>query len=35
MSQKFTEAQLEAVFAELIGKKGYPHYLGSTINKVQ
>lgn len=28
---KFTEAQLEKAFAELLGNEGFPHYLGETI----
>ncbi|WP_282079217.1 type I restriction endonuclease subunit R [Aquimarina algiphila] len=35
MSQKFTEAQLEAAFAELIGNEGYPHHLGYTLNRLE
>ena len=35
MSQKFTEAQLEAAFAELIGNEGYPHHLGNTLNRAE
>jgi type I restriction enzyme R subunit len=35
MSQKFTEAQLEAAFAELIGNEGYPHHLGNTLNRLE
>ena len=35
MSQKFTEAQLEASFAELIGNEGYPHHLGNTLNRAE
>ena len=34
MSQKFTEAQLETVFAELISDEGYPHHLGDTLNRL-
>jgi hypothetical protein len=33
MSQKFTEAQLEAAFAELIGNEGYPHHFGNKLKK--
>lgn len=35
MSQKFTETQLEAAFAELIGIEGYPHHLGNTLNRLE
>ena len=35
MSQKFTEAQLEAAFSELIGNEGYPHHLGNTLNRAE
>ncbi|MFT5666091.1 MAG: type I restriction enzyme R subunit [Vicingaceae bacterium] len=35
MSQKFTEAQLESAFAELISNEGYPHYLGNTLNRAE
>jgi type I restriction enzyme R subunit len=35
MSQKFTEAQLEVAFAELIANEGYPHYLGNTLNRTE
>jgi type I restriction enzyme R subunit len=28
---KFTEAQLEKAFAELLGQEGFPHHLGETI----
>ncbi|RYH72158.1 type I restriction endonuclease subunit R [Flavobacteriaceae bacterium 144Ye] len=31
--QKFTEAQLENVFAELLANEGYPHYLGNTLTR--
>lgn len=31
--QKFTEAQLEKVFAELLANEGYPHHLGNTIKR--
>ncbi|WP_262733853.1 type I restriction endonuclease subunit R [Gaetbulibacter sp. NE] len=31
--QKFTEAQLENVFAELLANEGYPHHLGNTIKR--
>ena len=34
MSQKFTEAQLESAFAELISDEGYPHHLGDTLNRL-
>ena len=27
---KFTEAQLEKAFAELLGNENFPHYLGET-----
>ncbi|WP_405607024.1 type I restriction endonuclease subunit R [Polaribacter sp. Asnod1-A03] len=33
MSQKFTEAQLEAAFSELIAIEGYPHHIGDTLNR--
>jgi len=29
--KKFTEAQLEAVFATQLEQEGYPHHLGNTI----
>jgi type I restriction enzyme R subunit len=32
---KFTEAQLENVFIELLGKEGIPHFLGNTIERQQ
>ena len=32
---KFTEAQLESAFAELIGNEGYPHHLGNTLNRAE
>jgi len=35
MIQKFTEAQLEAAFSELIGNEGYPHHLGNTLNRAE
>jgi type I restriction enzyme R subunit len=35
MSQKFTEAQLENVFAELLANEGYPHHLGNTLNRAE
>lgn len=35
MSQKFTEAQLETVFAELIAIEGYSHHLGNTLNRAE
>jgi len=31
---KFTEAKLEQAFIELLRNEGYPHHLGSTINRV-
>ncbi|MGG5487597.1 type I restriction endonuclease subunit R [Gaetbulibacter sp. PBL-D1] len=31
--QKFTEAQLENVFAELLASEGYPHHLGNTLKR--
>ena len=34
MSQKFTEAQLESAFAELIGNEGFSHHLGDTLNRL-
>lgn len=33
MAQKFTEAQLESVFAEAIGNEGYPHALGNELSR--
>ena len=30
---KFTEAQLEKAFAELLGQEGFPHHLGLTISR--
>lgn len=30
---KFTEAQLENVFAELLANEGYPHHLGNTLKR--
>lgn len=33
MSQKFTEAQLESAFAELISDEGFSHHLGDTLNR--
>jgi len=33
--KKFTEAQLEAAFAELIANEGYPHHLGNTLNRAE
>ena len=30
---KFNEAQLEAAIIELLGKEGYPHVLGETIDR--
>lgn len=35
MSQKFTEAQLEAAFAELIANEGYLHHFGNTLNRAE
>lgn len=35
MSQKFTEAQLETAFAELIAIEGYPHHFGNTLNRAE
>ena len=35
MSQKFTEAQLEAAFTELIENEGYPHHFGNTLNRAE
>ena len=32
---KFTEAQLEAAFSELIGIEGYPHHFGNTLNRAE
>src|SRR5690554_2692940 len=32
---KFTEAQLETAFAELIGDEGYPHHFGNTLNRAE
>jgi len=32
---KFTEAQLENVFIELLGNEGVPHVLGNTIARQQ
>jgi len=32
---KFTEAQLENVFAELLANEGYPHHLGNTLNRAE
>ncbi|WP_435138381.1 hypothetical protein [Formosa sp. A9] len=31
--KKFTEAQLEHVFAELLEDQGFPHLLGEAINR--
>jgi len=31
MGKKFTEAQLESVFAAQLEQEGYPHHLGNTI----
>jgi type I restriction enzyme R subunit len=33
--KKFTEAQLESAFAELIENEGYPHYLGGALNRAE
>ncbi|MCG8208310.1 hypothetical protein [Tenacibaculum finnmarkense] len=33
--KKFTEAQLESAFAELIANEGYPHHLGNTLNRAE
>jgi len=30
---KFTEAQLEKAFAELLEQEGFPHHLGISINR--
>lgn len=30
---KFTEAKLEQAFIELLGNKGFPHFLGNTISR--
>lgn len=30
---KFTEEKLEKAFAELLGKEGFPHYLGVSIRR--
>ncbi|WP_379953283.1 type I restriction endonuclease subunit R [Dokdonia sp. R78006] len=35
MGQKFTEAQLENVFTELLANEGYPHHLGNTLNRAE
>jgi type I restriction enzyme R subunit len=35
MRQKFTEAQLETAFAELIAIEGYPHHIGNTLNRAE
>ena len=32
---KFTEAQLENVFTELLANEGYPHHLGNTLNRAE
>jgi type I restriction enzyme R subunit len=33
--KKFTEAQLESAFAELIENEGYPHHLCNTLNRAE
>lgn len=33
--KRFTEAQLEHVFAELLANEGYPHHLGNTLNRTE
>src|SRR5680860_791811 len=33
MGKKFTEAQLESVFATQLEQEGYPHLLGTTISR--
>ena len=33
--KRFTEAQLESAFAELIANEGYPHHLGNTLNRAE
>ncbi|MDF4221081.1 type I restriction endonuclease subunit R [Maribacter sp. M208] len=33
MGQKFTEAQLETAFSELLENEGYPHHLGNSLNR--
>ncbi|WP_245910907.1 hypothetical protein [Nonlabens arenilitoris] len=33
--QKFTEAQLEDTFTELLVQEGYPHYYGDSLNRSQ
>jgi len=35
MGQKFTEAQLEIAFSELLENEGYPHHLGNTLNRAE
>jgi len=35
LMKKFTEAQLESAFAELIANEGYPHHLGNTLNRAE
>lgn len=35
MSQKFTESQLEHVFAELLANEGYQHHLGNILNRAE
>ena len=35
MSQKFTEAQLEHVFAQLLANEGYLHHIGNTLNRAE
>ena len=32
---KFTEAQLENVFAKILANEGYQHYLGNTLNRTE
>ncbi len=32
---KFTEAQLEKAFIELLEKEGYPHHIGSTLDRTE
>ncbi|MGY3792982.1 type I restriction endonuclease subunit R [Aquimarina sp. 433] len=32
---KFTEAQLENAFAEVLANEGYPHHLGNTLNRAE
>ncbi len=33
--EKFTEAHLEDVFAELLANEGYPHHLGNTLSRAE